>query len=70
MRLDIIGGSTDRLLKERDVAARLGLSLATMRRWRLLRQGPKWLKLGSAVRYELAEVERWMRASERGPEAV
>jgi len=33
-------------------------------------RGPKWLKLGSAVRYELAEVERWMRASERGPEAV
>ena len=57
MRLETIGGDTDRLLNERDVAARLGLSVATLRRWRLVRQGPKWLKLGSAVRYRPADIE-------------
>jgi len=64
------GGQTVRLLNEYDVADIFRLSVATMRHWRLTGNGPKWLKLGSAVRYEPVEVERWMRASERGPEAV
>lgn len=49
-------GHTTRLLNEFEVAEQLGLSVATMRRWRLLRQGPKWLKLNSAVRYRPEDV--------------
>lgn len=60
MRLETIGGHTDRLLNEHDVAARLGLSVATMRRWRLQRFGPKWLKLNSAVRYRPEDIESYV----------
>lgn len=50
----------DALLTERDVARLLALSVATIRRWRLLQQGPKWLKLGSAVRYRPEEVQAYL----------
>jgi len=40
------------LLNEFDVARFTGLSVASVRRWRLLRQGPKYLKIGAAVRYQ------------------
>ena len=49
-----------RLLNEREVAAMLGVSIATVRRWRLLRQGPKYLKLGTAVRYRPADIEEFL----------
>jgi len=38
------------LLNEHDVARITGLSVASVRRWRLFRRGPKYLKLGAAVR--------------------
>jgi hypothetical protein len=47
------------LLNEHDVARITGLSVATVRRYRLLRQGPKYLKLDAAVDGELrAEVQK------------
>jgi predicted DNA-binding transcriptional regulator AlpA len=40
------------LLNEHAVAQLLGVSVATVRRWRLLRQGPKFIRVGAAsVRY-------------------
>ena len=54
------GGHTARLLTEHEVAEQLALSVATMRRWRLFRQGPKWLKLGSAVRYRPEDVKAYL----------
>lgn len=39
------------LLTERDVARILNISVATVRRRRLFRQPPAWIKLGSSVRY-------------------
>jgi predicted DNA-binding transcriptional regulator AlpA len=44
------------LLDEYDVAKLTNMSIATVRRWRLLRQGPRYLKLGSAVRYVPSDV--------------
>ena len=43
------------LLNETDVARIIGLSMASVRRWRLLRQGPKDLKIGEAVRYKFED---------------
>ena len=54
------GGHTARLLTERDVAEQLAISVGTMRRWRLFRQGPKWLKLNSAVRYRPEDVQTYL----------
>jgi predicted DNA-binding transcriptional regulator AlpA len=40
------------LLNEHAVAQISGVSVATVRRWRLLRQGPKFIRVGAAsVRY-------------------
>jgi predicted DNA-binding transcriptional regulator AlpA len=44
------------LLNEHDVARITGLSVASIRRWRLLRQGPKYLKIGAARRKVLDAV--------------
>ena len=40
-----------RALTEREVADLLGLSVATLRAWRHRGQGPRFLRLGRAVRY-------------------
>ncbi len=53
-------GQTVRLLNEYDVAEIFRLSVATMRHWRLVQKGPKWLKLGSAVRYRPEDVQAYL----------
>jgi predicted DNA-binding transcriptional regulator AlpA len=58
--------SLEKLLNERDVARITGLSVASVRRWRLLRQGPKYIKIGAAVRYTPEDVAAWLRARPAG----
>jgi predicted DNA-binding transcriptional regulator AlpA len=58
--------SLEELLTEHDVSRVTGLSLASVRRWRLLRQGPKYLKLGSAVRYRREDVSTWLESRPSG----
>jgi hypothetical protein len=48
------------LLNEHDVARVIGLSVASVRRWRLLRQGPNYLKIGAAVRYKPENISAWL----------
>ena len=48
------------LLNEHEVARITGLSVASVRRWRLLQQGPKYIKIGSAVRYRTEDVRAWL----------
>lgn len=50
------------LLNEYDVARITGLSVASVRRWRLLKQGPRYLKLGASVRYRPADVAAWIES--------
>ena len=56
----------DSLLNEYDVARITGLSVASVRRWRLLRQGPKFLKLNSAVRYRPEDLKAWLESRPTG----
>jgi predicted DNA-binding transcriptional regulator AlpA len=58
----------EELLTEHDVARITGLSVASVRRWRLLRQGPKYLKLGSAVRYRSEDITVWLASRPTGGE--
>jgi hypothetical protein len=60
MKLNTAVGQSAKLLNEYGAADLLTLSVATMRRWRLLRQGPKWIKLGSAVRYRPEDIEAYI----------
>jgi predicted DNA-binding transcriptional regulator AlpA len=56
----------DALLNEKDVAHVTGLSVASIRRWRLLKQGPRYLKLNSAVRYRAEDVTAWLQSRPTG----
>jgi hypothetical protein len=48
------------LWNETQVSEKLQVSLACLRRWRLLSQGPEYLKVGPLVRYRPEAVDRWL----------
>ena len=52
-----------RALTEHEVAARFGLSVATLRAWRWKRKGPRFVRLGRAVRYLPADLDEFIVAS-------
>jgi len=54
------------LLTECDVAQRLHVSLASLRRWRLERRGPRFIKVSSLVRYRPEDIEEWLAALPTG----
>jgi len=54
------------LLNEHDVARITGLSVASVRRWRLIRQGPQYLKIGAAVRYRSEDLSVWLQSRPTG----
>ena len=48
---------------ENAAAVFLGLSVRTLRDWRLRRVGPPYCKFGKAVRYPVRELERFAEAA-------
>lgn len=46
-----------RHLNQREVATRWGMSVRSLERWRFLKRGPPFLKLGGRVVYRLADIE-------------
>lgn len=60
------GGNASTLLNERATAALLGLTEATLRRWRWAGKGPNWLKIGGAVRYEASAIAAYLEECRRG----
>ena len=54
------------LLTEADVAKKLHVSLACLRRWRLERRGPPFVKIGQLVRYPPDGLENWLRSLPTG----
>ena len=61
-----INNTIGSLLNEHDVARITGLSVASVRRWRLLRQGPQYLKIGAAVRYRTEDIRAWLESRPAG----
>ena len=53
----VLPPSADRVLSEVQVAERLGVSLFTVRAWRHRGMGPRFMKMGRAVRYRSRDVE-------------
>lgn len=51
-----------RLITEREFEALYGIKASTLRRWRLVGKGPLYHKLHGAVRYDVAEVEAWVKS--------
>ena len=59
-------GAPQRLaLDENELAARWGLSVKTLRRWRQEQLGPVFCKLGARVTYLISEVEAFERRVSR-----
>ena len=50
------------LLIETEVAKQLRVSLAALRKWRVLNRGPRFLKIGSLVRYRQADINQWLES--------
>ena len=53
--------SENRPLTDVEVAERLGVSRFTVRSWRLKGVGPRFLKMGRAVRYRSQDVDEYER---------
>jgi len=51
---------TRQLDDERQAAAYLNLSPRTLQAWRRRGDGPRYLKLGAAVRYDRADLDAWL----------
>jgi len=58
------------LLSEHDITRITVMSVASVRRWRLLSAGPRYLKIGAAVRYRLADVKEWRNSRPSGGEPL
>jgi predicted DNA-binding transcriptional regulator AlpA len=52
------------LLTENEVAELLNISVATIRRRRLFRQPPEFVKIGASVRYRPEAIQRLIESSE------
>jgi len=50
----------ERLLSPAEIAEWLGVPLPSIYRWRYERRGPVGIKCGRHVRYDPAEVRRWL----------
>ena len=57
------------LLNEYEVAEMLDVSVSTVRRWRLFKRGPRYLKLGALCRYRLEDISVWLESRPKGGEA-
>lgn len=56
---------TTRHLNQVELSRRWSLSPRTLERWRWLRQGPPYLKIGGRVAYRLSDIEAFEAAQLR-----
>ena len=61
-----VGALTGPLLNDVQVAERLGLSVASVRRWRWVGEGPTFVKIGASVRYRQEDIAEWLESRPRG----
>ena len=53
------------IINEHGAAEYLNISVKTLQKWRGTGDGPRFAKLGAAVRYRLADLEQFLDASLR-----
>jgi excisionase family DNA binding protein len=54
------------LLTETEVSQVLRVSLATLRKWRVDKRGPRYIKIGPLVRYQLEDLREWLSSLPTG----
>ena len=55
---------TDELFDTQAVASYTGLSPVTLRKWRMTGAGPRFVRLGRAVRYRKAAIDTFLEGRE------
>jgi hypothetical protein len=60
-------GLGDEYWTERELAAALDKNIRTLRKWRQLRQGPAFCKIGREIIYRRGAVSDWLKAIETKP---
>src|SRR5690242_13600599 len=58
-----------KLISTRQAAEMLGTTEGTLKSWRSRGVGPKWVKLGAAVRYDVEELLDFIKRNTRVPSA-
>lgn len=56
---------SERLLNESEASDLLRIAVPTLRRWRWAGRGPRFVKVGRAVRYDPSELRQWVSAQTR-----
>lgn len=59
----------DILIREREAAQRLGVSVKTLQSWRLHCRGPVYAKIGKSVRYRLEDLDAFVQSKLIQPQA-
>ena len=54
--------SLNGLLDEKQVAKLLSVSVASLRRWRMMRKGPSFIRIGGLVRYHPSTIEQLLKS--------
>jgi hypothetical protein len=54
-----------KLFLTNEAAENLRVTVATLKLWRTLNKGPRWVKLGTRVCYRLSDLEAFISAGER-----
>jgi hypothetical protein len=57
--------TTPPLMKEGEAATVLAIEVTTLRRWRWAGTGPRFVKIGAAVRYDPADLAAFIEAGRR-----
>ncbi len=55
------------LVNTKELSEIWGVPESTLRYWRCAEIGPTYVKLGGRIKYDLADVERYVRANKRMP---
>ncbi|MGH9544848.1 MAG: helix-turn-helix transcriptional regulator [Terriglobales bacterium] len=59
--------SCRQLVSTKELSEIWGVPESTLRYWRCAEIGPTYVKLGGRIKYDLADVERYVRANKRMP---
>lgn len=62
--------TVEALLTEHEIAQFLSVSVASVRRWRLFKQGPKFLKIGACVRYRPQDISAYLESLPTGGSSI
>jgi excisionase family DNA binding protein len=57
---------TGKFLKDVEAAEFLGVSVATLRKWRCRGRGPRWRAFGRAIRYATEDLNQWVNSQRSG----